>query len=126
MVHLCNNLFRQPILDSTALNSRNLVVRMATSNFISPLHLLRLNHQSANLHLSILGWRKRNNKVGAFLSIRLELARFRVAAKLTRAFLSEESSEISEVFEVVREFEADRACLVEWGLNRDYVVDFGV
>lgn len=49
-------LLAQLVIQASADNSRNLVLRMRASDLISPLHLLGLNYETADFLLSILRW----------------------------------------------------------------------
>lgn len=71
-IQLTLYIFRQFVFNATALSLRNLVVRVGTSDFISPLHFIRLYNELADLLLSVLSWCKGNDKVCSIFAVGLE------------------------------------------------------
>jgi len=98
---------------------------MGTSDLIRPLHLFCGDHEATNLLLSVLCRSERDNEVGTFFAVRLKLAHLGMYLELTGRVRGEACSELSELFHVIGQAEGDRACLVQWRLDRDDVIHFG-
>lgn len=102
VLHVRQHFLGQAILDAPALHLRDLVMGMAASDLICPLHFLSLDHQLADLHLAVLSRREGHNEVRAFLAVGLELALLRVALELSGRVVREESVEVGVVLQVIR------------------------
>ena len=86
---------------------------MRASNLIRPLHFFRLDHESANLLLAILGGCKRNDEVCAIFTVWLELASLGVHGKLLGRVLSEMGVELCILLHMVGKTERHARCLVQ-------------
>ena len=107
MLDLLGLLLGQLVVEATTLDRRNLVLWMRTSDFVSPLHFFRLDDESADLLLSVLGGSEGHNEVRAFFAIGLQLSVLGVHSELLRRVLSEMSRELSILLHVIRQTERD-------------------
>ncbi len=120
------NIFGQFVLNPATLNFWNLIVWMRAFNLIGPLHFLSCYHQTTWLRFTVLSWSEWNNKVGAFFAVRFKLSILRVYSEFISRVGRELSCEISEILQMVRQSKADARGLVQWRLNQNSVIDFGI
>lgn len=82
-VHLTDHVLGEAVLNATSLHFRDLVVGMRTLDFVSPLHFLSLDDQTACLGFSVFSRGEGDNKISSLFTVGLELAALRVASKLS-------------------------------------------
>ena len=120
-------LLGQLVVESpAALDGWDLVLRVRASDLIRPLHLFGLDHESAYLLLTVLSRSERDDEVGAFLAVGLQLALLGVHSELLSRVSSEMRRELSILLHVVGEAERDTRCLMQWRLDHDDVVHLGL
>lgn len=95
----------QLVVQATALCLRDLVVRVGTTDLVSPLHLIRLDNECANLRLAVDGRSERDNKVSSIFTIRLQKTILWLAGELSCGAFSEEGGELALLLDVVGESE---------------------
>lgn len=64
----------QLVIQSATLSLRNLVVWVRTSDLVRPLHFVSLDHERADLWLSINSRQEGNNEVSTIFAIRFKLS----------------------------------------------------
>ena len=93
--------FVKLVVQAASFNTRNLVLGMRTSDLISPLHFLSLDHETTNLLLSVLSGCERDNEVCALLAIWLKLAILGVNGELLGRICGEVSLELRVLLHVI-------------------------
>ena len=93
------------IVETATLDLWNLVLWVGASDLIGPLHLLSLNHQSANLLLAILSWRERNNEISTVFAVGFKDTLFGVDVEFGGRVKGEVGLELGWLFHVVRQSE---------------------
>jgi hypothetical protein len=110
------------VLQTATLSFRDFVVRVGTSDLVSPLHLISLDDQRADFRLSINCRQERNNEVSSILSIGLKLALFRLDTELSSGTFSKERLEGRVLLDMVSESEGDTGCLLQGTVDVDDVI----
>lgn len=67
-------LLAELVVQPAALDGRDLVLRMGSSDLVGPLHLFGLDHESTDLLLAVLCRCERDDEVCALLTVGLQLA----------------------------------------------------